>query len=532
MKPKLKYLSYWSYALGLLIAIQPSYIHTDEHFQTIEILAHKFGGIKGTIPWEFQGEYPARSFVPLYLFYGPLYFILFKILNIQNPTIILTMVRLQNYMSYIIISKWFLKEFCTPKKIFSVEFLISTSYITSTIQSHSFSNSIETLILLSVLVCYKKLVSLSSYRSNNNDTNEGSINRNKYLLNVLVAFLIVIGIFNRMTFPVFIFLPSLTVFFKYYIHQWKSFLLFTITGFITFLFCVLFDTWSFNLNQSNTSYHYVLAPWNNLKYNLEVSNLELHGLHPRYTHILVNLPQILGPGLYLVYTEIKRYKFKHLNRHSLPFLSIISALIIFSIFPHQELRFLVPLTTLIFVIFNNIPSERWILIWVLYNIIMNMVLGCFHQSGVIRMITHYQQNQENTTEFGVQVWCKTYMPPTWKYKNSNITLSTTKLTHGKTETIDFDEIIPINQNHVIDLKGCDLSLLNSTINRLLTNNENLTLIVPNSMKSSLFTLEPYYNITDDFHTYAHLDLDHLDFNDISTFIPGLTSYCISYIEER
>lgn len=530
MLPKLKSLTYWGYVFGLLIAIQPSYIHSDEHFQTIEILAQKFGGIKGTISWEFQGEYPARSLVPLYLYYGPLYFVLFKVLNIQDPTIILSLVRLQHYLSYVVIYKWFLKQFGVPKTVHYIEFLISTSYITYTIQSHSFSNSIETLILLSVLVCYKNLLSL--YPSNNNDINKDNVHRKKYLTNILVAFLIVIGIFNRMTFPAFILLPSLTLFSRYYIHQWKSFLLFSITGFITFLCCIQLDTWSFNLNQSNISYPYVLAPWNNLKYNLETSNLKLHGLHPRYTHILVNMPQILGPGLYLVYTEIKKHKFNQLNSCNLPLLSIISALFILSIFPHQELRFLVPLTPLIFLAFNNVPCKRWVSIWLLYNIIMAMILGCFHQSGVIKMMMYYQQNKERTTDFGVHVWWKTYMPPTWMYMNSNITVSTTKLINGTIETLDFDEIISVNQNHVIDLKGCNLSLLNSTINQLLIKNENITLIAPDSVRSKLFTLKSFYNITDNFHTYAHLDLDHFNFNDISSFTPGLASYHISYIKER
>jgi phosphatidylinositol glycan class Z len=35
--------------------------------------------------------------------------------------------------------------------------------------------------------------------------------------------------------------------------------------------------------------------WNNLMYNLNVENLALHGLHPRYTHILVNFPLLFGP---------------------------------------------------------------------------------------------------------------------------------------------------------------------------------------------------------------------------------------------
>lgn len=41
----------------------------------------------------------------------------------------------------------------------------------------------------------------------------------------------------------------------------------------------------------------VFTPYNNLLYNLSPTNLATHGLHPRWLHIAVNLPLIVGPGL-------------------------------------------------------------------------------------------------------------------------------------------------------------------------------------------------------------------------------------------
>lgn len=38
-------------------------------------------------------------------------------------------------------------------------------------------------------------------------------------------------------------------------------------------------------------------------YNANPDNLKLHGLHPLYTHVLVNLPQILGPGLLFIVSK-------------------------------------------------------------------------------------------------------------------------------------------------------------------------------------------------------------------------------------
>jgi hypothetical protein len=45
-----------------------------------------------------------------------------------------------------------------------------------------------------------------------------------------------------------------------------------------------------------------LAPLNALRYNSQTSNLAEHGIHPRVTHALVNLPLMFGPlALYLYY---------------------------------------------------------------------------------------------------------------------------------------------------------------------------------------------------------------------------------------
>lgn len=41
----------------------------------------------------------------------------------------------------------------------------------------------------------------------------------------------------------------------------------------------------------------VLTPLNFLSYNITPSNLAAHGLHPRWLHVVVNLPMIVGPGL-------------------------------------------------------------------------------------------------------------------------------------------------------------------------------------------------------------------------------------------
>ena len=42
------------------------------------------------------------------------------------------------------------------------------------------------------------------------------------------------------------------------------------------------------------------TPYNFLVYNLSPENLAEHGIHPRWLHLVVNLPMILGPPLLII----------------------------------------------------------------------------------------------------------------------------------------------------------------------------------------------------------------------------------------
>ncbi len=49
-----------------------------------------------------------------------------------------------------------------------------------------------------------------------------------------------------------------------------------------------------------------ITPWNALRYNSKVSNLSDHGIHPRLTHAVVNMPMLFGPLailFYVVFTQ-------------------------------------------------------------------------------------------------------------------------------------------------------------------------------------------------------------------------------------
>ena len=89
----LKWSKYLICLVGFTILLQTSYIHPDEHFQSIEILIIRYLKIRGTVPWEFLVQNGARSYLPLEIFYGPLFYSLINIFKIHNQLIYLYVAR-------------------------------------------------------------------------------------------------------------------------------------------------------------------------------------------------------------------------------------------------------------------------------------------------------------------------------------------------------------------------------------------------------------------------------------------------------
>ncbi|SCW02863.1 LAFE_0F15940g1_1 [Lachancea fermentati] len=497
---------YLGYLIGLFVALEPSYIHPDEHFQSLGILWPRIMGKQRALPWEFSPSNSARSYVPLYLTYGPLLYLNKFVFHLESPTTIMYLMRLQNYIMFTLVTKLSL-QFLLKSKIerSKADFFISTSYIIWCYQSHTFSNSIETLILLVVLSLFNVLIQDSR-----------DIKCKHYKTSFILGSTIAIGVFNRITFPAFIILPSIPTFHTFFLHNIKAFIIFCGAFILTCGACIYFDTLAYE------STEWCIAPLNNLLYNLDSSNLAEHGLHPRYTHILVNLPQMLGPSLIFFLSRKKHI--------TLPFLSCISGIFILSLFKHQELRFLVPLMPLLAMSIELPNFDRYInsnhvmRLWLCFNIIMGMIMGCFHQRGVITALDHL--NQEDA-HMGVHIWWKTYSPPSWMYTAENLTSSTTNFVNDE-ERLDNVKFTAL-KNHEVDLKGCNDGLLKKAITTFFDSGaKNLTLIIPKSLHSRVIHVSEDINteLTEIWSTPFSLDFDHYDFEDLKTLTPGMTIFNI------
>ena len=159
----------------------------------------------------------------------------------------------------------------------------------------------------------------------------------------------------------------------------------------------------------------VITPWNSLIYNSSTNNLSEHGLHPFYQHLLVSIPLLLGPAIFSVPSVSPKLR-------SLPIVSSLTSLIILSIFPHQEPRFLLPLVPLMLISIevprSKSPRRYLLSLWIFFNAIFGVVMGLFHQGGVVPAQIWLGQQQRLQSRNMVQhgplsevFWFRTYSPP-------------------------------------------------------------------------------------------------------------------------
>lgn len=146
----------------------------------------------------------------------------------------------------------------------------------------------------------------------------------------------------------------------------------------------------------------VITPYNNLVYNMDSSNLAKHGLHPYYQHYVANLPQLLGPAILLLFLTPRR---------NVAFYSAICGITVLSCFKHQEARFLLPAVPLLLssVKIPHKIAKPWIHSWIAFNVILGVLLGVYHQGGIVPAQLWVGTQKDVTQAF----WWKTYSPPTY-----------------------------------------------------------------------------------------------------------------------
>ncbi|KAH7386814.1 Alg9-like mannosyltransferase family-domain-containing protein [Phaeosphaeria sp. MPI-PUGE-AT-0046c] len=394
-------------------ALSPSYLHPDENFQGPEVIAGRVFSYPVHETWEFTSENPIRSTFPLWLAYGwPMYILrwLWEGFGYEvSPSVVYWTLRVLMLTLSVVMEDWAVHELVESPRHRSVAVpLVASSYVTWTFQTHTFSNSIETLLVSWSLVLIHRIV---------DDKKRSSI-----LASSLLGFMVVVGVLNRITFPAFLLFPATTLL-PHFFRKPFSFVFLTAFALLTAFVAICVDTAFYTPGEFHFAKVFdrpIITPINNFFYNSNPANLAQHGIHPRYQHGLINLAQLLGPAFPLLFF-LRR---AHLN----PMLiSAVSGIALLSLFPHQEARFLIPAVPLILSSIQ-LPGPRfrkaWVAAWILFNLAMGVLMGVYHQGGIVPAQMHIAKTDDVVSN---AFWWKTYSPPIWLLNGKNENLTTTDL---------------------------------------------------------------------------------------------------------
>lgn len=291
--------------------------------------------------------------------------------------------------------------------------VFASSWPTLVFMCRPFSNTVETMVLA---LCFSVLYLVNPTRH--------IVNGMLHVQTLLLGTLLAVGVFTRFTFPVFFFplgvelvrqqdAMFIAASRKKDMTKLPSLLLrFTATFAVVAQGFLAFMSWATVFIVMDTLYYFpelftskldltlfekfaenvVIAPLNNLVYNTQYANLELHGVHSRLSHLIVNMPMLFGPVFLIFLTRFLRFP----NRSFFGRACVFFPLICLSLAPHQEPRFLLPLIVPLHLftaasgtngpfcfLTNNRFGKGF---WMAFNLTLTLFFGVLHQGGVVPML--------------------------------------------------------------------------------------------------------------------------------------------------
>ncbi|XP_044261351.1 GPI mannosyltransferase 4 [Tribolium madens] len=580
---------YWYLALARIILVlipQFGYIHPDEFFQTIEVQAGKAFHVENNIPWEFNATFPVRSVTIPYFTIGMVYKLAniveyflkqYSTLSIITPYLVVVGPRLlMCTLSFLVDT--ILYKICinNNEKYKNRLVILASSYVIIVYGTRTFSNTFELVLfaLLQYYVCESlvfsnTLIKKREYLNYRYETSRTVVEKAKFhklkllltsdsLRNCLqISVITVLGFFNRPTFLAFAMFP---VFFWLYrglgnklvapMNYHLRILALIVCSIPTIFFSVIIDsfyygyiTWGEVGVLHVTINNFVFTPLNFILYNIDSNNLAKHGLHPRFLHLLVNMPllfNLLALFAYLNFCQAA-YNFV-IGRHQLlptvrsikglMMLSYLGPLAILSIFPHQEPRFLIPLILpLVYLCSNSVFPEcdnvlikattmkkatigvaktnTFIKLWIILNLVLVIFFGFLHQGGVYQSADFLYKNmkRDSRTEYYVVTSHIYSLPKSLVLQKSSDLLHYTK--HTK-YTVSRRFFLYEKGSSDLDLVVKDLEILHKKLQDYRKNFKSkkykLILIIPSSLEDHL--------------TYSN---SRLEFKLVKTFYPHIST---------
>ncbi|KDN52039.1 glycosyltransferase family 22 protein [Tilletiaria anomala UBC 951] len=432
-----------------------AYIHPDEWHQSGEYLALQYAGIPTVLPWEFEIALPCRSVASISFFNAPFIGLTYlrSHLGFGPSARDLFLVQRGTFVVYSFLNDWMVRWLCRKHdKAYrsTVRLLLSTSHAGVVFMARPFTNSIEAVLLTAAFCCVDSLSELPDqlYYTSSKSSLRAALWTHWAIRSFSLGACFAFGFFARFTFAIFA-LPCGLLYLYIAGTMRGSFRTASLVpaalpaaaGFaIVSAAHILFDTIHFRRREL---WPPVITPVNAFSYNLQAQNLARHGIHPRWLHVLVNAPMLLGVPAYgcFLFMMLTPRPFARQKSASMAPLqplclaTIVCGLALLSIQPHQEPRFLLALITPVTLIFatqaqNNRRWRKWLIrLHILQSIAMVALFGFLHQAGVtpsllqindaVRAVQagrpHGQRliyARPGDTAVSVHVWSwKLFMPP-------------------------------------------------------------------------------------------------------------------------
>ncbi|TYZ68088.1 hypothetical protein PybrP1_010030 [[Pythium] brassicae (nom. inval.)] len=443
-------------ALALLVlarvaatALLLGMVHPDEFFQSQEVMARhaiRDHGLRAQLwlPWEFAPASPNRSVLFPALVAGLPYQAM-RWLGVEPTGALLLLVPrlLLCGASFAIDAILFaIAKKHNAKNPMRVTLCFASAWPTLVLLTRPFSNTLETLVLA---LCFATLLLGDPHRR----VAGGAFHRQTLLLGALLA----LGVFARFTF-VFFFLPlgvelvrrqdallaervakkatgggeGVALGRRVAAALWTA-----LQGLLAFAVVaaavVVVDTLYFRPEMRALQSwrelrlsRVVVAPLNNLRYNLQYEHLALHGVHARSTHAAVNLPLLFGLlHVQLIGSCVAAWRAARRTRepraavdsaHSKPTSLLFGAASVFvplaclSLAPHQEPRFLLPLTVPlhIYAAPSLVATRGRALLWATFNAALAVFFGVLHQGGVVPLLLAFSAGGQPTAQLPLAAW--------------------------------------------------------------------------------------------------------------------------------
>ena len=417
--------------LRIACVFLPGYVHPDEWFQSNEVAAQEVFNYHTEKPWEFTTDAPVRSVLSVYFSSQMAYTIAvaFKsyIPSFMAADVVTYAPRVMLCaMSFVVDLAVDSCARAVDADVTMARTMFASSWVTLVMLVRPFSNAVET--------CAVALAAfLATYKIKDDRRDYG-------VRCALIGVIGAIAIFIRITSAVYIAPWALLAVGRELRHSVWAGVLGIAGGVVAAvgaaMACIVIDT-AYYANQSVIDVlsivrqpdAWVITPLNLLRYNSNVDNLAIHGLHVRVLHVFVNGPMMFGPmWLACCCALVRPSKWRDESRGVIAALwgSVLLPLAVLSLVPHQEPRFLAPMIIPLCVLsvrarsgtvssrVRNPKVGRGVgAFWVAFNILMAVVFGILHQGGVVRSARSLASSNfpfAQTSSVNAVFW-KTYMPP-------------------------------------------------------------------------------------------------------------------------